>query len=205
MLGVPHGGTIISDINTEDYSLEKNSAAEELKSYLSLRMNLFCRSGIKLMPQLFFRLYNKIAWKFINRKANNLSHWLPATGLADSAIVHLIQNLDFQSISEKIIYNAGYLFDNIRPVLRLVPDRRMYTRQAITGFPIIVDDPQDLQKYLMKNGIHGFSLRQGWRPAQNASKWDYFDKHFLLPVHNDLSKKDLKKIVRVVNAYKNAR
>ena len=202
MLGIPHGGMVISDNQTKNDTPRHNKESDIWKSYLSLRLKMFSHFGIKLMPQLFFRLYNKIVWKMINNKGSRLSHWLAASEFADKKVSDIIRQTDFQTISDKITYNAGYLYDNIRQNLQLCSGRDNYTTQAITGFPIIIDNPKDFQKYLMKNGIHGFGLNDAWRPDKTAPEWEYTFKHFLLPVHNDLSMKDLKKIVRVVNAYK---
>ena len=153
------------------------------------------------MPQAFFRIYNKFAWKMINKKGADLPHWIEANAPVASNISDILHKADYQAISDKITYNAGYLYDNIRQNLQLRSGRNNYTTQAVTGFPVIIDSPKDFQKYLMKNGIHGFALSDAWRPDNTAPEWEYTFKHFLLPVHNDLTKKDLEKIVRVVNAY----
>ncbi|MCK5741969.1 MAG: hypothetical protein KAH48_07120 [Chlorobi bacterium] len=201
MLGIPHGGMVIDNKQTQQHSPINIKESDLWRSYLSIRMKLFSHFGISLMPQAFFRIYNKISWNIINKKGDNLPHWLDANAPADSKISDILHNADYQAISDKITFNAGYLYDNIRQNLQLLSGREDYTTQAVTGFPIIIDNPKDFQKYLIKNGIHGFSLSDAWRPDNAAPIWEYTFKHFLLPTHNDLRKKDLEKIVRVVNAY----
>lgn len=200
LLGLPCGGAVISEKYDKLVCNGGGSIkSSELKTVLKIFFYFYSNHFIRFIPPLPFRIYNKLVWQLFGKNLFVIYEIPETISLADPIIKKQICKIDFVKVSTKRILNAEILYKNIHPKYLLPVGKGAYLRQSLIGFPIMVDDQGRMMKYLLKRGVHGFALRNGWKPDELDYEPELLKSVFLLPVHHYLNDKELIYTSKILN------
>lgn len=176
-----------------------------------------CRDGIKLLRELFYSFEHKIGFSLrtyllsfdcLRNKAYETDSL--ATGTFDKYIGRfsqlLMRSFDVEAIYTKRRQNFNYLLSKLPALQKIGMPLFIELPKGVcpNSFPILVEKRDEIRRKLYRKGI---ALRTFWDVLPNLLPLEQFpeskflrDSILILPVHQDISKKELDIALRALFA-----
>lgn len=200
LCAVPAGGFLLD--NGKNKKLIQQTADSrqqtELESKMTKHFEMYSSNLMSYFNSFSMKIFGKIAASKYDYASEAENYWLDQTEPSNK-LVQLINNCDFEKTNRIAVNNAEFIFDNIDKSKLIVNSKQTYCSQALIGFPVLTDNPKALQNEMMKNGVLGFSLANGWNPASLDLGNHIIHKHYCLSCTAGLSQKELEIIVKTIN------
>lgn len=115
--------------------------------------------------------------------------------------IHKLMHVDFEKITEIRQKYARMYYEKLNPELLYDFPREAYLLQALFAFPIKVSNRAFFIKELYKMSILPLTLTSNWWFNDNGNKY-FYDTHLLLPINQNLSEREIFKVIKSVNSIK---
>ncbi len=201
LCALPYGGIILDYKNNEvfdNYDYDHYNTESHLQKIMQRRFNLFASNLFSKHNWLTLKLYLKFFNYRYDFSNESISNW-KINFTADSIIQTEVNKFDLKKVSNIAINNAKFLFNNIDKSKLLLKDESAYCSQALVGFPVKTDNIRNYQNSIMKKGVLGFSLFNGWNPHDMIKEKHILNSRYCLPCTAGLTKEELSHIADVAN------
>jgi dTDP-4-amino-4,6-dideoxygalactose transaminase len=148
-----------------------------------------------------FNLITKIFYGFYYQSLRRMRKPTRMSGLSKK----IANWIDFSDLIQKKATNSTYLYKHIDTSINtlLFPD--YHSNFILTGVPLISDTRDQIVKQLKKKGIECLRYIKSWNfiPADQSERYknetEFFNRHFLIPVNENISPNDMKHIIKIIN------
>ncbi len=197
LTNVPVGGYLLNEDNEDDFHYNEEVSLEE--RIFTCRDELFNSFITKFGNIWTLKLLLRLKKRSVNYSSIGKSFISKGTTVSRNTAL-MIKGLNIKLINELICQNNSYLFEGLDSRF-YIADKASYVSQATIGFPIRIDNQREFHNYLTKNGILGFTLKNGWQIDGVEDYYNHANRHYCLPNSYSLEEKALDKIIDVVNRY----
>lgn len=198
LIGLPFGGQVRTKAcqSPEYIPIKGQNAA--LMGKMRSSFNFFSNPVVRKMPSLPFRVYNRLLSKYVdyNHLCNGWSLQLP---MLPNKIEDKLLGIDFNRVTNQRIAIARMYYRGLDPKLLLPIPIEAVSKQSMMGFPILVNNPLQCRKQLIRKGILAFQFTKIWWWDKSHDFSDLYKRNILLPSHQYLTHKQVQYIIDCVN------
>ncbi len=201
LVGTACGAEVRLKQRPEYDSAPEAEVHDELLSLMARTLYFYGNPAVKLMPTLPFRVLNRLIARYVgfNHVIGDTKYY-SAQGLPLKMQKRLSQ-VDYDLVTKRRIEVARRYLNRIESKFLLPLAPEAYSVQSCMGFPILVDNPGPLVKYLIRRGIYSFRFTDIWWWDKNNEPNELYNRNVLLPAHHHLRDKDVDYIIDCVNSY----
>lgn len=199
LVGLPYGGEVRTKVTPHvSYGA---SSEHNLALMRKMKHNYLFYSNhvLPYIPAFPYRAFNHVFSKYVKFCSLSKAPWSDPLPLLPDALSQRLLTMDFEAVTKRRTEIAGRYYDTLDHRVLFPLPREAFIRQSAVGFPILVNDPLKLLKYLVRKGVVTTRFIDIWWWDRTQEENELYRRNILLPAHHGLSDTNVNYIVRTVN------